>query len=475
MGRKIILFELNEVPFSILDEYCRRRPSSNLARRMQECRQRATVTEDQGHLSPWITWPTLHRGVGNEKHCIHDFGQDLSEVDKAFPPLWSILASYGIRTGVCGSLHSYPLPGKLENYDFFLPDTFAAGPESHPETLSAFQDFNLTMARASARNVSGNVAWKAAVELMRNARALGLKAGTMAEVGLQLIHERTNPARKVRRRTFQSSLAFDVFMKSLATARPSFATFFTNHVASAMHRYWAAAFPGDYEEFGYDDGWVKTYGSEIFFAMDMADRFFGRLISFVDANPEYLLWVTSSMGQAATSAVPIDTQLYVTGPDRLMTGLGMGQEDWAAMPGMLPQFNIRVSQSAAGRFRAVLGGVSIDGGPVSFREGENGFFSLDFGQPNLKDLESHVVALDGKRVTFESMGLQNVSIEDQTGSNAYHIPEGCLLAYDPKDRGRKKERGEAISTLEIAPAILRNFSVPVPGYMMPVPRRDAMR
>lgn len=64
-------------------------------------------------------------------------------------------------------------------------------------------------------------------------------------LGWQVVSERVRQARNVRRRTYQSVLAFDIFMKQLESTRPGFATFFTNHVASSMHRYWAAAFPGD--------------------------------------------------------------------------------------------------------------------------------------------------------------------------------------------------------------------------------------
>ena len=68
-------------------------------------------------------------------------------------------------------------------------------------------------------------------------------------------------------------LAFDVFMKQLKSSKPQFATFFTNHVASSMHRYWAATYPGDYENFNIEKEWVETYKNEINFTMDIFDRF----------------------------------------------------------------------------------------------------------------------------------------------------------------------------------------------------------
>jgi predicted component of type VI protein secretion system len=39
---------------------------------------------------------------------------------------------------------------------------------------------------------------------------------------------------------------FDIFMNQLERTKPGFTTFFTNQVASSMHRFWAASFPEEY-------------------------------------------------------------------------------------------------------------------------------------------------------------------------------------------------------------------------------------
>ena len=168
MGRKVIFFELNEVPVRIFEHYCRVYPNSVLARRMPECLKFETYSEDkgQGWLEPWITWPTVHRGVADNQHRISDFGQDLNEQDSQFPPVWKLLVRNGIKTGVCGSLHTYPMPTDFTNYEFFIPDTFAAGSECFPQNISAFQAFNLQLARESARNVSTRVPWQGALNLL---------------------------------------------------------------------------------------------------------------------------------------------------------------------------------------------------------------------------------------------------------------------------------------------------------------------
>lgn len=462
MSRKLILFELNEVPFRILDEYRRWRPESHLASIFPVCRRHVTLTQDEGGLSPWITWPSLHRGVSNRQHGISDFGQDLRQANADFPPVWEILRSHGIKTGVCGSLHSYR-PADFSGYEFFLPDAFSKGPECFPPALEAFQRINLKMSQASARNVSTRIPVADALRLALLARQLGVRAATFGDIALQLVKERITPARRVRRRTYQSVLTFDIFMDQLGKTRPAFATVFSNHVASAMHRYWPAAFPGDYSKMGFDRDWIDTYSGEIRFAMDKADAFLGRLLAFVDRKPEYMIWIASSMGQAAAEAVEVKTSLYITEPRRFMDAMGVHRNDWTPVPAMLPQFNVKVSGESVPLMRKCLAEIEVNGEKVPFVEGDDGFFSVRFGHQNL-DPATLVVRRGGTPVNLHELGLGNVAIQDASGASAYHIPEGCFVCYDPLDR-TPKETAAPISALDLAPMILRNFGLPVPAYM----------
>lgn len=464
MKQKIIFFELNEVPFRVIDAFVGWRPRSTLARLLPFCRQYETYSEDISGLSPWKTWPSVHRGVNDEQHMIYDLGQDLSEVDREFPPIWKLLARAGIRTGVCGSLHTYPLPDDLDGFTFFLPDTFAAGSECFPAQLSTFQEFNLQMARDSARNVAKRIPWASSLRFLAAAPGLGLRPATALDIGMQLVSERLAPWKRVRRRTYQSILAFDVFLKSLETTRPDFSTFFTNHVASAMHRYWAATFPGDYEQFEFTDDWVARYRHEIEFAMSKFDEFLARLVAFTARNPEYQLWVTTSMGQAATVALPLETQLYVSDLGRLMRALGVPEGAWRRTPAMLPRYNVIVDPEHRDSFVQALRAFEVDGAPLEWREAKSGFFSLHFGHrnPHLRNLPPR---LRGQAMTNEELGLDHVKIDDLSGSCAYHIPQGVLLVYDPTDRSRKSAERPTISTLELAPTLLEHFGLPRPSYM----------
>jgi hypothetical protein len=465
MPRKIVLLEANEIPWRIYDEFCVWRPESRLARLLPRCRQFTTVSPDAIPLSPWITWPTLHRGVSGETHGIKYFGETLESVDAQWPPIWKLLVDGGVETGVFGPIHSYPLPSDAERYSFYVPDTFAASEECYPDALTCFQRFNLSMTAESTRNVSTRIDWKTAASFLARAPGLGLRASTALAVVGQLIGERRDPWRRVRRRTFQPVLAFDLFLKQLRATQPAFSNFFTNHVASSLHRYWAATFPDEYDDFELGEDWVSQFKSEIEFTMTWADRFFGDLVDFVDAHPEYVLLVTSSMGQAAVKAERVETMLYIQDLDRFMQAAGVAPGQWSQRPAMAPKVSVCVEEEARERFATFLSGLELYGEPANFEEKEAGFFNVGIGNKNVHDLP-RLAKHDGRDVPFDELGLDFRKVEDEAGSTAYHIPQGTFFVYDPQGDIHHEGRPE-LSATEVAPDLLAHSGLEIPDYMDP--------
>src|SRR5262249_10298635 len=150
----------------------------------------------------------------------------------------------------------------------------------------------------------------------------------------------------------------------------------------------------------------------------------GRLIRFVRCNPEYQIWICTSMGQAATVASPISTQLYVMDMMTFMRALGVEPGEWEQRPAMLPRYAMRVAPHKVAVLRRNLAKFHIDGMPVRVDEAEKGFMMIFLGHPNLR---APGATLDERFVPFEKMGLRNVNIEDCSGTTAYHIPQGCLF------------------------------------------------
>lgn len=470
MKNKTVFIEVNEVPFTIWDRYADRHRDSTIAYLMESSSLFTTVTTDRpfvghgsprGRLTPWTTWPTIHRGVDNAEHGIFDLSQDLDEVNRRYPPFWKYLADAGRNVGVFGSVHSWPVPD--DPYAFYVPDPFAADDQVQPERLRPFQAFNLGTTRTSGKASGTRIGPKTAAKFIATAPQLGIRASTVFRFAHQIIDERRNPARTTRRRALRSLIAFDVYEKLVKRSQPDVSTFFMNHIAAAMHNYWAAGYPGDFEIDLDDSDWISQYEDVIDSAMGMVDVVLGRLVHGVCADPGVALIIASSMGQEPTTPRLIKTELVVADPERFMASLGVPIAGWR--PTTAPHFNIFVEPDYVEEFRRRLDSLRINGQPVDRRKAANGFHGLDFGQPNLGALE---VEIEKVQVNPTEVGLLNKPVHGKKLLCADHVPEGSLIVHNPQAANRQQSRARVPST-SLAPAILLRHGVDPPSHMRAEP------
>jgi hypothetical protein len=170
------------------------------------------------------------------------------------------------------------------------------------------------------------------------------------------------------------------------------------------------------------------------------------------------------MGQAATEARVIEKILMITDFPRFMASLGVLADEFTRRPAMEPDYSVHVKDAKVAAFRDGLLSLRINGTPIEIRDDRDGFFAISLaGRENYHKLGVSV-ELEGRATTLQALGMENSTVEDLTSCNAYHIPQGVLLTYDPRAPKATVAQSE-VSTCEIVPAILRNFSVPVPSYM----------
>lgn len=470
---KIILFEMNEVPFRVIDYYCERRPNSALAQVVRSADQYETVTKDELALDPWISWPTLHRGVPDAQHRILHLGQPLGSTNKGYPPIWQLLRSGGASVGVFGSLHSSAAPEDVSSYAFYVPDYFDNDVFTHPVSLRSFQTLNLKMTRDSARNVARKVPIGAAAEFVMRAPALGVRARTALRLAKHLALELVRPAVRIRRRNLQPLLSMDLFLRQLEKSQPDFATFYTNHVAASMHRYWGAAFPEDFADGVLESVWTAKYESEIFAAMDTLDDLLAALKAFLDRHSDYRLVLASSMGQAAIEARHTYEFLTVTDLAQFMAGLGLRESEWQAKPAMVPCQCVVVVPEKREEFLTSLHALSIDGAraiesvsptaPMSFDESAPNFFQVFIQFDHYEGDGSGDLA--GERIKLSEIGIGTMAHEDGVNCTAQHIPNGSLLIYNPTQPRPRTSKREVVSTTAIAPMLLKHFGMTPPEYM----------
>ena len=216
----------------------------------------------------------------------------------------SSLADKGFKVGVFGSIHSASVAKDIySKYCFFVPEVFANDCYCNPKSVNDLQRLNLMLTKQSSRVVDSKlpkikITLKAIKSYLKHCYKFNGAISTIK----QLISEIFYPWRKVRRRTIQPLILFDVYMDLLNKNHPDFSTFYSNHVASNMHRFWEAKFPKDYTSQICSNKRIKRYENEIDISMEKTSYFINQLTDFVDKNKDFQLWIISSMGQAARAA-----------------------------------------------------------------------------------------------------------------------------------------------------------------------------
>lgn len=453
--RPVLMYELNEVPWEVIDFYSLRNPGSCLADIVKISKCYTTCTVDVGELHPWVTWPTLHRGVDNTVHKIEFLNQDLSEAS-AYPPIWETASKAGLRVGVFGSLQSYPVPQDTE-YAFYVPDTFAPAPDAFPACYVPLQELNLHQTAADGGIISDI---KPSLRTVANALRLfqvGLSLKTVFRITRQLALERVDAAYKTRRSVLQAPIQFDAFKHALRKTRPDLCTFFTNHVAGMMHRYWRHTFP---EHFGDGPG-IKTdpvRSSNIEFAMRIADEQIAYLKEYADSVGASLL-IVSSMGQEAIHRRGGD-QARILDFAKFVNAIGFTRP-FRSHLAMHPDFNFEFETiEDVQHFADLLGQFTYaDGRALAYKINVSGC-TLNFGlaqPPDRRDQNLIVSTTAGgasRTISFDKAGM--VRFERDVGT-AYHQPRGIAIWYE-RDGVPDQSRAE-IDTRQIRPLVLRALGI----------------
>jgi hypothetical protein len=368
-------------------------------------------------------------------------------------------------------MHSSSVPDDVESYTFYVPDFFANESFAYPPDLVAFQQFNLLMTRRSARNVDTGLPLRSAVEFLRYYATHGVSRTSLTATFKALLAETFHQHLRCRRRSIQPLLSLDVFLHLMHRTGPDFATLYTNHVAAAMHRYWAAAYPDDPQGTVMPDEWRRLYKDEIRHAMDCLDLMLGRLMKFAKRN-DYMLLVCGSIGQAAHKSEATSGFVTIVDLDLFMTRMGLSRSDWTERHAMVPCVSVTVDPAKADAFEERLRSISCDGQsmtlekrevePLSYyRAGDSFHLFVYFG----RCAGQLTAEVSGVSVPFEWLGWGFCEHQDNIDCSARHTPHGLLLVYDPVVRRADGSYRAPISTLDIAPALLDHFGVPVPNYM----------
>ena len=457
---RVLLYELNEVPWAIVDHYVAACPRSNLSRLLPRALLRTTINDDPVDLMPWRSWPTFHTSLFTPDHNSYDQGQDPATFRGT--PLWDVADEGGASVGLFGVLQSWPAK-PFRNGGFYVPDSFARTPQTVPASLCRFQAFNTAMTNENSFAPDRALS---PLELARVSADLLVRGLSPRSVMLgveQLVRERTDSRYAARRAVAQVLVCFDVFWRLHRRHHTNLSIFFTNHVASMMHRFWGDLMPSYRSREAYAPD--RFCGRFILTAMDRFDHGLGKIVRWIDRTPGATLVVASSMGQDAIPYHAMTATYVLDDGERMLAALGLDARMGVAMyPRITLMFADEESaaaavdpvRSAATAVGPLFRDLRVMGTTLSFEMG----YAYDTDQ-----LPRDVtwVPARGTERTADISELGVVVRERPGGGNtAQHVPQGMLIAYG---RGVEADGSRAeVSVLDAAPSILALLGIePAPS------------
>lgn len=456
-NQRVILYELNEVPWRVIDWYVKIRPNSTLAYLVSHSQLFKTYTPDEGELHPWTTWPTLHRGVSNTHHNIRFINQSLSEADFNYPPIWQRLCSKGVTVGVFGSLQSYP-PLSHPGFLFYIPDTFSPSPLSYPTKYQHFQSFNLRQTSLDSAIPSSVSLSPRLLSEVFNLLRTGLRFKSLLRLVFHLLKEKLDPIHKSRRSVLQTIVSFDIFKNALCSSSPQFTTFFTNHVAGMMHRYWKQTFPEDFA-YSLSSSFDLFHSRSILYAMDIADDNLSWLVKYVNKHNSRLL-IASSMGQEAIDRGNYEGEWRIVCSDTFLSALNWNKPVQAVLA-MQPDFNFHFESSDdAVEFISVVSQLVDSSGRSIWKRVNQLSSTVNLAlAPSEEALKNNLILRHyvntSTTKSISDFGIKKIFRDQGTG---YHCSEGMLLHYGNDLEPSDTTSIQTLCTTSIADAIFNMFS-----------------
>ncbi len=431
MKTSILQLEINEVAWRFMNEFRGKKEFPNIDSFFKKARSYTSVVVDSGEMSPWVVWPTIHRGVNEDHHKIRNLGQD----PKTFrgTPIWKEIRDSGKSVGVFGALQSWPAvdPGPG---GFFVPDTFAHDEHCFPKFLEPLQKFNLDLVAKNMRVREGTFLSAFDRKIFFSIARSGVRWKTLFRVAGQLLREKIDPRHCARRAIFQNILFWDVF-KGLYSPEnpPAYASYFTNHIAGSMHRYWNSLFPNDFPEHLRPKD--EFHRGTLDFSMRVLDEMLADVLSWMEANPDLTVILVSGLGQDTKLRTQHEgIELILNKIESLMHCLEIPEGSYKKLLAMTPLTAIEIlDEKVLGRAISGINELTCASGEKPFSVCHVGpSVSISLATPSEVDCRAGYLVKDGFKFTFSELGIRTIEIEAGT---AYHIPEGVFAIAGP---GRAK-------------------------------------
>ena len=223
--KKVILVELNEINFSVLENYIDGGLKlENFKKLLQNGYKRTSSEAVYEQLEPWIQWVSVHTGLTYDQHRIFRLGDMVnSEAEQIFEKLE--------KTGVSvGAISPMNTRNCLDVPDFFIPDPWTYTP-TDGKWYSKFLDASLKQA------VNDNSQSK-----ITKATYLKLFLALVRLLSIRQLIMLPKLLKSLRGLSYRKAILLDrllalIFFNQIQRKKTDFATIFLNAGAHIQHHY----------------------------------------------------------------------------------------------------------------------------------------------------------------------------------------------------------------------------------------------
>lgn len=246
--KQLLFLELNEINFDFLEHYIAQGELPHFRDFFARHGFEQTESEQKyDELEPWIQWVTAHTGLTYAEHRVFRLG-DI--VDTDIPQIWEQLEEAGFKVGAVSPMNA---KYRLRSPAFFIPDPWT-DTEAHAQPIDV--RFFQAIRQAVNDNATGRFKKKSAIDFVVG----GLRNASPANYSKYLsliMSARKAPWSKA---LFLDQALTDLFVRSVRTQKPGFASLFLNAGAHIQHHYMfnSSAYDGPHR----NPAWYVTPGQD---------------------------------------------------------------------------------------------------------------------------------------------------------------------------------------------------------------------
>lgn len=231
-NKKLILLELNEINFDVVENYLARSPDKYPAfQKLLAGKNVRTFCEKKyEQIEPWIQWVSVHSGLSFEDHAVFRLG-DIVGTD--VPQIFEMIEQRGLRVGAVSAMNA---ENRLQAPSYFIPDPWTITPSDGSWWSSV-----LTKALSQVVNDNSQARVTASSSFTLVLALLRFTGVRNYHAYLRLIF--TSRGAPWRKALVLDLLLHDIHRTLFLKHRTNFSTLFLNAGAHIQHHYFLNAKP----------------------------------------------------------------------------------------------------------------------------------------------------------------------------------------------------------------------------------------